>query len=108
MRTFFQTLISLLLVCGFAPTLSAATQVFKAEALYRKTGTRSSFNDLEQMGVEREAQKTAMSLCVDAGAKDCVILNEARIIACNASGTDLYSVYCRAEARTRGEVQDPL
>lgn len=97
-------LLGILTFIAFLPSpIWASTKVFKAVAGYTKPSSQRSFNELEQLGVERAAQKAAMGLCLDSGAKDCVILSDARIIKCNDYGADLYNIVCRAEGRARGE-----
>lgn len=81
----------------------AANKVFNAEATYTKAGwgNGSKFNALEQMGVERTAERKALSACMGSGATDCVILEGAYITKCNY-GYDLNSTGCTATANARG------
>lgn len=94
-------LAGLLLSPAFA---QAKTEIYKGEAVYTKPGLSADFYQLEQLGVEREAEKRAYRACVAAGATDCVILNDAIITKCNRA-YDLYSTGCWGEAHARGTVQ---
>ncbi len=85
------------------PRAFAGTQIFAGEAIYTKPGWDSRFNALEQLGVEREAEKRAYRLCVASGAMDCVILNDAIVTKCNRM-YDVNSAGCWAEAHARGTV----
>jgi hypothetical protein len=81
----------------------AADQVYMGEAIYTKAGWQARFGNLEQLGVERQAERNAYRNCVAAGARDCVIVNDATITRCNEA-YDLYSTGCWAEAHSRGSV----
>jgi hypothetical protein len=85
--------------------VAAETKVYLGEAIYTKSGwdARSRFNTLEQLGVERHAERNAYKRCIADGARDCVILNDASITNCNTA-YDLYSTGCWAEAHARGDV----
>jgi hypothetical protein len=87
-----------------AQSALAETKIFTATASYTKPRWNNEFNELEQMGVERAAEKKAFGQCLDAGASDCVILEGAAITYCNGGKTDLHWVYCDAKARVRGTV----
>ncbi len=108
---------ALILVAAFAVVASAqsahaGSQVFKAEASANKKSNfgegLNPFNELEQAGMERMAERKAMADCAEAGAMNCVITG-ASLITCNVFNeeeSNLYSTYtlCRARATVRGEL----
>lgn len=80
----------------------AGNQVFTAEAEYTKPGWDSRFNNLEQAGIERAAERRAYSICVRSGATDCVILEGAYITGCHYMAGGPHAAGCKAEASARG------
>lgn len=98
-----KTIISLIALASLSSPAFCKTVVFNGHSVYTKAGLEpsSNFNELEQLGVERDAEKRAYDACVQAGATDCVILNATDITTCNQAH-DLYSTGCEASAVARG------
>jgi hypothetical protein len=82
---------------------AAKTQVFSAEAEFTKPGWDSRFSQLEQDGIERNAEKRAYNKCVASGSKDCMILEGAYIEACHYMTAGGAAAGCKATALSRGE-----
>ena len=91
----------LLIFLTFPASAQAKPQVFHAVVLYTKPGWDSKFNNLEQLGIERAAEKKAYAACVGSGAADCVILEGAQITRCHFMN-NMDSSGCEAEAYARG------
>jgi hypothetical protein len=64
------------------------------------------FTDLEQLGVQRQAEIDAINKCITANAEDCVILNATAITTCNTSAPGPgYAKQCVAKAVARGTLR---
>jgi hypothetical protein len=97
-----------ILLVAFAIASSAAIakpKVFSSEAEYTKPGWDSRFDQLEQDGIERAAEKRAYAQCVASGATDCVILESAYIESCHYMTAGGAAAGCKAIASARGDVQ---
>ncbi len=80
----------------------AANQVYTGEVEYTKPGWDSRWSSLEQLGIERAAEKRAYSMCVRDGATDCVILEGAAVTACGYMPGGPEASGCKATAYSRG------